>query len=349
MKGLKSLYGVVAIKDDDTGTNIQFKATENNNSVFLKKGESASFKIKNGTGYIMSVDATIDDTGSVFNLNSSSLSELTPDNYYVELWIETSDDKVKIYPDTGFVDLKINENVLIVKGDVLPEITLSDFKKQIKEYLDSLDLSGGDSEQTVDLEEIRNLITSNTQGITENATAIAGNKALIETNAANITANNEAINTANDNIRTISSKIDSNSESVTTINDGVSDLKESVKNNSDDISKNRTDIDSNIAKIQSANQQLMAGQQMILMMQQQISHGTIQGNADLNTYTTPKVYEVWGANLTNSPVPSVWGILYCLAFNSGSNGMQLLIDTGGNRVYWRTWQAGSSFNQWNTL
>lgn len=115
------------------------------------------------------------------------------------------------------------------------------------------------------------------------------------------------------------------------------------------ITKNKEDIKTNAKDIATNKKDIQSGQQTISEILTKLSAGQIEGSVDLNEYTEPRFYEILGANLTNSPIESCWGILYNLAFNSKSNGFQILIDTGGNKIYWRTWQSYNSFNEWQTV
>lgn len=139
MKELKVLNSANNFKVDETGTIIPFKAIENNGYVqFVTDVDKPVFKIKNSSGFVKAVDAKITEGGFGIGLDTAQLSDLTADTYYCELWNTDKNGLVNIYPDQGFVELTINENVLKVNGEILPEISLSDFEKRFKDYADSI-------------------------------------------------------------------------------------------------------------------------------------------------------------------------------------------------------------------
>ena len=137
LKTLKIINNNDSFKVDETGTLIPFHAFENDYQKSFNKDEQVEFKIKNKTGFVKSVTGIVKCSGSVVNIDTADLQELTPDTYFCELWV-TEDDKVNIYPDTGFVEFTINENCLKVNGEILPEISLTEFEKRLKEYAGSI-------------------------------------------------------------------------------------------------------------------------------------------------------------------------------------------------------------------
>lgn len=139
MKQLNLLSNSDDIKVGDNGTLIPFSAYDDGNRVTLNDDETATFNIKNNSGFVLSAKAKMSAGGILFNLDTKDIQALTPDTYYCELWITTNDDTAtKIYPDKGFVQFTINENTLHIKGETLPEISLSEFEKRFKDYADSI-------------------------------------------------------------------------------------------------------------------------------------------------------------------------------------------------------------------
>ena len=136
MKQLNLLSNSDDIKADDNGTLIPFSAYDDGNRVTLNDDETATFNIKNNSGFVLSAKAKMSAGGILFNLDTKDIQALTPDTYYCELWITTNDDTAtKIYPDKGFVQFTINENTLHIKGETLPEISLSEFEKRFDDYV----------------------------------------------------------------------------------------------------------------------------------------------------------------------------------------------------------------------
>ena len=137
MKTLKIINNSATFKVDETGTLIPFQAFENDYRITFVEDDKVEFKIKNKTGFVKTVTGVVNGGGAVININTADLQDLTPDNYFCELWV-TKDDKVNIYPDKDFVQFTINENCLKVEGEILPEISLSDFTKQFDDYVKSV-------------------------------------------------------------------------------------------------------------------------------------------------------------------------------------------------------------------
>lgn len=135
MKNLTLLNDNTNIKLNDTGTVIQFKASNEGQPVGLSNGQSAVFRIKNELGFLKSVQATTSYGGYVFELDTSNLSDLVPDTYQVELLIQVDSDNALIFPDKGFVQFSINANALNITGEQLPVMSLEDFKDELKTYV----------------------------------------------------------------------------------------------------------------------------------------------------------------------------------------------------------------------
>lgn len=137
MKNLTLLNDNTNIKLNDTGTVIQFKASNEGQPVGLSSGQSATFRIKNELGFLKSVTANTTYGGYVFELDTEDLKGLVPDTYQVELLIQVDSDNALIFPDKGFVQFTINENALNITGEQLPVMSLEDFKDELKTYVDN--------------------------------------------------------------------------------------------------------------------------------------------------------------------------------------------------------------------
>lgn len=137
MKNLTLLNNDTTFKLNDTGTIIRFKATNDGQPVGIKEGQSANFRIKNELGFLKTVPSTTTYGGYAFELDTSNLSDLVVGTYDVELVVTQSEDDVLIFPEEGFVTLKITQNALNITGEQLPVMSLDDFKQQLKEYVDA--------------------------------------------------------------------------------------------------------------------------------------------------------------------------------------------------------------------
>ncbi|WP_290033902.1 glycoside hydrolase family 113 [Ligilactobacillus cholophilus] len=138
MKNLTLLNDNTNIKLNDTGTVIQFKASNEGQPVGLSNGQNAVFRIKNELGFLKSVQATTSYGGYVFELDTSNLSDLVPDTYQVELLVQVDSDNALIFPDNGFIDFTITKNALNIIGEQLPVMSLDDFTKQFDNYVQSV-------------------------------------------------------------------------------------------------------------------------------------------------------------------------------------------------------------------
>lgn len=188
MKKLTLLNDDTNIKLGDTGTLIQFKASINDTPVFLKDGQTATFRIKNDLGFLKSIDADTNMNGYVFEFDTSELVDLPVGSYQVELAITKSEDNVVIFPDKGFVNFDITENALSVTGEQLPVMSLEAFKDEVDKYV-STKVEEAQSEITNDFQKY-------VDGLTDNTIATA-NKACQDATKAVSTANS-AVATAND-------------------------------------------------------------------------------------------------------------------------------------------------------
>ena len=133
MSSLKIINETNQFKINDTGSNIEFKAfDDNNNPVGLQQGQTATFSIMNGLGKLLDVQAVTTQGGYVFNLPTNKLSTLSTGRYQVELKVNGA-----IYPDKDFVSFTINNNALMIYNNEIPAINLNDFKADLKNYADN--------------------------------------------------------------------------------------------------------------------------------------------------------------------------------------------------------------------
>lgn len=136
MKSLSLLNDDTTVKLGDTGTIIQFRATEDGSPISLKQGQTASFRIKNDIGFLTNVPATTTMNGYVYQLDTSTLSFLVVGTYYVELVINQNNENL-IFPDEGFVTFNISANALNITGEQLPVMSLDTFKQELQQYTDN--------------------------------------------------------------------------------------------------------------------------------------------------------------------------------------------------------------------
>ena len=135
MKSLSLLNDDTTIKLGDTGTMVQFTATNNEAPVQLQENQTAQFRIKNDFGLVKTITATTTYNGLIFQFDTADLKGLVQGTYQVELAVNVDKDNTLIFPDDGFVSFTISANALNITGQQLNLISLDDFKEQVKTYV----------------------------------------------------------------------------------------------------------------------------------------------------------------------------------------------------------------------
>lgn len=138
MRDLKIINETDNFKVSETGTLILFNAFNLDDKVTFDEDDKLTFKIKNSTGFVKEVSAILIGGGTVPSINTADLTELTPDDYCVELWNTDSDGKITIYPDKGFVPFSVNQNTLQVTGNIIPNTSLQSFENEFSKYVASI-------------------------------------------------------------------------------------------------------------------------------------------------------------------------------------------------------------------
>ena len=138
MRDLKIINETDNFKVSETGTLILFNAFNLDDKVTFDEDDKLTFKIKNSTGFVKEVSAILIGGGTVPSINTADLTELTPDDYWVELWNTDSDGKITIYPDKGFVPFSVNQNTLQVTGNIIPNTSLQSFENEFSKYVASI-------------------------------------------------------------------------------------------------------------------------------------------------------------------------------------------------------------------
>lgn len=133
---MRELYldnGNSAFKFADTTTEIRLNAFDDSRSASLT--ENAKVRVKNDSGYLLDVSASITNNRAV--ITSGQLAQLPVGSYLLELW-DTVDGGTAIYPSDGFLRLQINENATGLSGGIVSSITFYDFIKQFSELSQEL-------------------------------------------------------------------------------------------------------------------------------------------------------------------------------------------------------------------
>lgn len=135
-KGLAFTDDNDVVKYLDTTTAFNLALTADGVAFDLTNAKSILVKIANDDGYIM--QQTIDLTtvtsplgGTLsFPINQNIMNTLVPDDYDIEVWVTMNDGTQAIFPSDGTLGFSIEENLMSDTGEVIPTITLNDFKQQ---------------------------------------------------------------------------------------------------------------------------------------------------------------------------------------------------------------------------
>lgn len=133
---MRKLYlgnGDNQFKFADTTTEIHLDAFDDDSAATLTA--DAKVRIKNESGYLLGVSASITDNHAV--ITSGQLAQLPAGNYLIELW-DTVNGGTAIYPSDRFLALQINENVTGLSGNIVSSITVDDFIKQFSDLSEQL-------------------------------------------------------------------------------------------------------------------------------------------------------------------------------------------------------------------
>jgi hypothetical protein len=133
---MRKLYlgnGDKQFKFADTTTEIHLNALDDGSAATLTN--DAKVRIKNDSGYLLEISASITDSHAV--ITSGQLSQLPAGSYLIELW-DTVNGGTAIYPSDGFLALQINENVTGLSGGIVSSITIDDFIQQFSSLSEQL-------------------------------------------------------------------------------------------------------------------------------------------------------------------------------------------------------------------
>lgn len=210
MTELRTVEQPCNIKVNDSGTKIQFYAYDENGRISFTSNDTLTFKIKNSIGYVKEVQGNSTGGGYIAELDSSDLTVLTPDTYFVELWVN-KDGSTTIYPDKAFCPVAITQNVMSIAGDVLPTTSLADFESSLKAYVEQ-QTSTATTNIKSDFQKYVDSISNNTVATATKASQDATN-AVKTANGASSKAQ-QAVTTAN----SMSDKIIANTSLITALN-----------------------------------------------------------------------------------------------------------------------------------
>ena len=120
----------INFKFGNNGSIIELKAVDDHAVMSFSNEEKLLIRIKNEESYIKTVPVTAER--KIIQLPTKLLKDLTVGQYDVELWQGEGDNQI-IYPDEGFLRLKIHGNASQIDGSLVSSITLADFEKKFNE------------------------------------------------------------------------------------------------------------------------------------------------------------------------------------------------------------------------
>lgn len=126
----------INFKFGNNGSIIELKAVDDHAVMSFSNEEKLLIRIKNEESYIKTVPVTAER--KIIQLPTKLLKDLTVGQYDVELWQGEGDDQV-IYPDEGFLRLKIHGNASQIDGSLISSITLADFEKRFEELANKIE------------------------------------------------------------------------------------------------------------------------------------------------------------------------------------------------------------------
>lgn len=126
----------INFKFGNNGSIIELKAVDDHAVMSFSNEEKLLIRIKNEESYIKTVPVTAER--KIIQLHTKLLKDLTVGQYDVELWQGEGDDQV-IYPDEGFLKLKIHGNASQIDGSLVSSITLADFEKKFNELAQKIE------------------------------------------------------------------------------------------------------------------------------------------------------------------------------------------------------------------
>lgn len=126
----------INFKFGNNGSIIELKAVDDHAVMSFSNEEKLLIRIKNEESYIKTVPVTAER--KIIQLPTKLLKDLTVGQYDVELWQGEGDDQV-IYPDEGFLRLKIHGNASQIDGSLVSSITLADFERKFNELAQKIE------------------------------------------------------------------------------------------------------------------------------------------------------------------------------------------------------------------
>lgn len=120
-------------KIDDTNTALHFTATIDGQPQSFPASDSLVFQIKKDNTYIQPAKGTAD--GDRVLLQSKDLKHLAVGQYELELWHTNYDGTTDIFPDDGFLPIKVNQNAVGTIGETVTNITMEQLQSSLQQQV----------------------------------------------------------------------------------------------------------------------------------------------------------------------------------------------------------------------
>lgn len=126
----------INFKSGNSGSIIRLKASDDHTVINFTTEDKLVVKIKDANSYIDTIPVEAD--GKIVKLKTKQVSKLPVGEYEIELW-HGEDDNIIIYPDEGFLKLRINQNAAQFNGEKVSTITLINFEAKFNELYKKID------------------------------------------------------------------------------------------------------------------------------------------------------------------------------------------------------------------
>lgn len=134
MKTIKFISDAIN-KSGDTKTVFNMSVMDDNTITPLT-GTSVRANVANSTGLVLTLalPAPVNNIVSV-DFKTTTLSQLPPDKYFLELEVTDSTGRVATYPSNGGVEFIISQNLKTTTGELIPTVTFDSILKSVDDKI----------------------------------------------------------------------------------------------------------------------------------------------------------------------------------------------------------------------
>jgi len=134
MKTIKFISDAIN-KSGDTKTVFNMSVMDDNTITPLT-GTSVRANVANSTGLVLTLalPAPVNNIVSI-DFKTTTLSQLPPDKYFLELEVTDSTGRVATYPSNGGVEFSISQNLKTTTGELIPTVTFDSILKSVDDKI----------------------------------------------------------------------------------------------------------------------------------------------------------------------------------------------------------------------